>query len=306
MSTYSSNLGTNLITTGDLAGTWGDVTNTNLGTLMEQAISSYCTQQFNNADVTLLMANGADATTSIPGVIYTAGTVAVPVSARNMYIECQGASFGNNLIVPTNRKLYFVYNNITSGGGAITVKTAAGTGVSVPVGARYILACNGTNIVNATTSNLSGTTNYVPKFNSSSTVTNSLIQDDGTNVSIGTTTANGLRVTGNITAYYSDDRLKVRKGNIENALEKVLSLDGFYYEANDTAQLLGYQAKPEVGVSAQQVQAVLPEVVDPAPIDEKFLTVHYERLIPLLIEAIKEQNKKIEALEAKVCAKSED
>ena len=149
-STYSSNLGTNLMGTGDQSGTWGNTTNFNLGTLMEQAIASYVTQQFASADITLSIANGADAGgNTTPGTIYTAGTTSTPVSARNMYIECQGTSSGNNLIVPTNAKLYFVYNNISSGGGAITVKTASGTGVAVPVGQRVALVCNGTNIVPA-------------------------------------------------------------------------------------------------------------------------------------------------------------
>lgn len=111
-------------------------------------------------------------------------------------------------------------------------------------------------------------------------------------------TINGaITATGDITAYYSDDRLKNRKNNIQNALQKVLSLNGFEYEANDIAQALGYVAKPEVGVSAQEVQNVLPEVVVPAPIDPQYLTVHYERLVPLLIEAIKELNAKVEELE---------
>jgi VCBS repeat-containing protein len=111
-------------------------------------------------------------------------------------------------------------------------------------------------------------------------------------------TINGaITATGDITAYYSDDRLKNRKNNIENALQKLLSLNGFEYEANEIAQALGYVAKPEVGVSAQEVQNVLPEVVVPAPVDPQYLTVHYERLIPLLIEAIKELNAKVEELE---------
>ena len=109
-------------------------------------------------------------------------------------------------------------------------------------------------------------------------------------------TAGEIRATNNITAYYSDDRLKTRLGNIENALEKVMSLNGFKYEANQTAQDLGYQVKPEVGLSAQEVQAVLPEVVVPAPIDEKYLTIHYERIIPLLVEAIKELKKEVDSL----------
>jgi len=97
-----------------------------------------------------------------------------------------------------------------------------------------------------------------------------------------------IRATDNITAYYSDDRLKTRLGNIESALDKIRSLTGFYYEANQTAQDLGYRVKREVGVSAQEVQKIMPEIVVPAPIDDKYLTVHYDKLLPLVIESIKE------------------
>ena len=90
--------------------------------------------------------------------------------------------------------------------------------------------------------------------------------------------------------------MKTKLGTIENALDKIDSLAGFYYEANQTAQALGYDVVREVGVSAQSVQAVMPEVVAPAPIDEKYLTVRYERLVPLLIEGIKELRAEIKAL----------
>jgi len=109
-------------------------------------------------------------------------------------------------------------------------------------------------------------------------------------------TAGEIRATNNITAYYSDDRLKTRLGGIENALDKICQLEGFFYEANQTAQDLGYEPVREVGVSAQQVQAVLPEVVVPAPIDERYLTVRYEKIIPLLIEAIKELRAEVKTL----------
>jgi hypothetical protein len=149
-STYSTNLQIQLIGTGDQSGAWGVTTNTNLGTLLEQAVSSYVKQQFASGDITLAMAPGNDAVTSNPpGTIYTSGTTTTPVSARNLYIECQGTSSGNNLIVPTNIKLYYIYNNITSGGGTITVKTPSGTGVDVPVGQRIAVVCDGTNIVQA-------------------------------------------------------------------------------------------------------------------------------------------------------------
>jgi len=107
-----------------------------------------------------------------------------------------------------------------------------------------------------------------------------------------------IRATDNITAYYSDERLKTKLGAIQNPIEKVKSLSGFYFEANETAVALGYQKKREVGVSAQEVQAILPEIIAPAPIDEQYMTVRYEKLIPLLIEAIKEQQKQIEELKS--------
>jgi hypothetical protein len=117
-----------------------------------------------------------------------------------------------------------------------------------------------------------------------------------TNLSGGTVAATTITATGNITAYFSDERLKTRLGLIENALAKVQTLDGFYYEPNETAQDLGYEVKREVGVSAQQVQAIMPEVIAPAPIDNQYLTVDYERLVPLLIEAIKELKAEVDEL----------
>jgi hypothetical protein len=113
-------------------------------------------------------------------------------------------------------------------------------------------------------------------------------------------TAGEIRATNNITAYFSDDRLKTRLGNIEDALAKVRTLSGFYYQPNEVAESLGYEVVREVGVSAQQVQAVQPEIVVPAPIDDKYLTVRYERLVPLLIEAIKEMDAELQSLKAQL------
>lgn len=120
---------------------------------------------------------------------------------------------------------------------------------------------------------------------------------------------------GNITAYYSDDRLKTKTGTIADALTKVASLEGFTYVENETARSVGYaNDRQQVGVSAQAVQAVLPEAVHLAPFDydvaedgtitsksgENYLTVDYSRIVPLLIEAIKELNNKVESLEAEM------
>lgn len=131
-STYSTNLALELIGTGDQSGTWGNTTNTNLGTLIEQAISGYVTQA---------ITDGADTTITIPN-----GATGV---ARNMAIEMTGAlTAARNLIVPANKKLYFIYNN-TTGGFAVTVKVSGQTGVSVPNGKKMLLVSNGTDIVEA-------------------------------------------------------------------------------------------------------------------------------------------------------------
>jgi hypothetical protein len=125
------------------------------------------------------------------------------------------------------------------------------------------------------------------------------------NITVGTigcttvTASGAITSTSTITSYFSDERLKTKLGNIENALDKVQSLNGFYYEPNEIAQSLGYKSKREVGVSAQEVQAIMPEVIAPAPIDNQYLTVSYDRLVPLLIEAIKELKTEIDILKGK-------
>ena len=133
-STYSTNLAIELMGAGEQAGNWGSTTNTNLGTLIEQAISGVETQAMADADQTITIPSGAT------GV------------ARNMFIECTGAlTAARNLIVPTNKKLYFI-SNATTGGFAITVKVSGQTGVSVPAAAKIVLVMNsaGTDIVVAT------------------------------------------------------------------------------------------------------------------------------------------------------------
>lgn len=114
----------------------------------------------------------------------------------------------------------------------------------------------------------------------------------------------GVRVTGtlsatvDVVAYVSDERLKENIKPIENALEKVLSLSGFTYNFNDVAAQLGFnKEESQVGVSAQQIQAVLPEAVKPAPVDNNYLTVQYEKIVPLLIEAIKELSERLDKIE---------
>jgi hypothetical protein len=112
---------------------------------------------------------------------------------------------------------------------------------------------------------------------------------------------NVLSVTGDIIAFASDDRLKKNIKSIDNALSKVSSLSGFTFEFNDIGNSLGLKSDiRHSGVSAQQVEAILPEAVAPCPADDKYLTVKYDKLVPLLIEAIKDLKNELDDLKKKV------
>ena len=111
------------------------------------------------------------------------------------------------------------------------------------------------------------------------------------------TVGGNITAAGNITGLYSDERLKVKIGEIDGALDKVDTLTPFYYHANKIAEDLGYDPTVrEIGLSAQEVQAIMPEIVAPAPADPQYLTIRYERLVPLLVEAIKELRAEVQEL----------
>ena len=127
--------------------------------------------------------------------------------------------------------------------------------------------------------------------------------------------AGDIAATGDITAYYSDIRLKDIHSTIKNPLDIINKLNGFYYTPNELAKSVGINKnKMEIGLSAQDVQNVLPELVNIAPFDmmldedgkiisksgNNYLTISYERIVPILIEGIKEQNKKITNLENEI------
>ena len=123
-----------------------------------------------------------------------------------------------------------------------------------------------------------------------------------------------LQSEGNITAYASDERLKRDFNKVENALEKVCSLEGVTYQW-DEKKCVSVSFKPEfhqteMGLRAQQVQGQFPEVVTAAPFDldeegnsksgDDYLTMRYERLVPALIEAIKELKAEVDDLKRRI------
>lgn len=127
----------------------------------------------------------------------------------------------------------------------------------------------------------------------SGTITNTSYQMTALGVGTSAGPTGQIRATSNITAYYSDSRLKDFEGPIDSALDKVKTLTGYYFKENDLARSFGYDnEKRQVGVSAQEVESVLPEVVTEAPFNADYKSVWYEKLVPLLIEAIKELDDK--------------
>jgi hypothetical protein len=172
-STFSPNLRIELIGNGEQAGTWGSTTNTNLGTLVEDAISGYVTVSVTTANQAFTYADGADD------------------QARNAMIELTtttGAAFA--VYAPPSPKLYVIYNassftatvyNSTVAGNT----TAAGTGVAVPAGRRLFIMTDGTDF------------SLVTQAASSSNIANTLVERDGSgNFAAGTITAT---LTGNAT-----------------------------------------------------------------------------------------------------------
>lgn len=116
----------------------------------------------------------------------------------------------------------------------------------------------------------------------------------------GTSTITGdLNVTGDITAFFtSDEKLKHNVKTIPNAIEKVSKIGGYTFDWNDLAKDLGIGGTDtEAGVLAQEVEKVMPEVVTTR--ETGFKAVRYEKLVPLLIQAIKELTEKVNKLENK-------
>jgi cytoskeletal protein CcmA (bactofilin family) len=116
------------------------------------------------------------------------------------------------------------------------------------------------------------------------------------------TTASGvsgeIRATGDITAYYSsDERLKENIQPIQNALSKVEAISGNTYDWKEGFENIHSHKGNDLGVIAQEVQSIMPEIVTQR--ETGYLAVDYIKLVPVLIEAIKELSAKVKELESK-------
>ena len=152
--------------------------------------------------------------------------------------------------------------------------------------------------LDADTAHLSGTQTFTGAKTFSSTVTSSSKTTGAVIVTGGVGIGGALNVGGDVVAYASsDERLKDNIELISNPIEKVQSLKGVTWDWNSNADIL-QQTLPNVGVIAQDVEKVLPQLVIDR--DNGFKGVDYAKLTGLLIEAIKDQQKQIDELKSKL------
>jgi hypothetical protein len=239
-------------------------------------------------------------------------TTQVPSDGSVTLLKLSGETFGyiNTAFTAANTPSYTA-NSAASYANAAFATANTITSASSYANSAFSSANNGVGVDTTQNTNITAASTYANSAFSKANNALTAASNTSTSVQLGSlgigTAASGttgeIRATDNITAYYSDDRLKTRLGTIENALDKVKNLTGFYYEANDLAQSLGYKVRREVGLSAQDMQKQFPEIVTTAPIDDKYLTIWYEKTAPLLVEAIKELANQVEEIKKTITSK---
>ena len=276
---------------------------------------------------TLTQANG--------NIVITSNTPVTSTVTGGLQIVNGGMGIGGGLYVGG----VVTATNMFIGPWSVTTSTSAGNNLTLNGTAPQVSLTNGS--ANYISFNINGVS--APTFNASSSGTKILLYpyvsstsaDFAIGISSGTlwtgvpnsgqqfqwfagtstiATLSGtgtFAVIGDIIGFSSDKRLKTDIRLITSATSKVISLTGIVYKWNDLANsLAGYNTHEDmVGLFAQDVQAVLPQAVKPAPFDteqgvsksgENYLTVQYEKVVPLLVEAIKEQQAMIEELRAQI------
>ena len=309
---FGYNASTNILTAGQFNGNGSTLTSLNASQISSGTI--------NDARLPSTI------TSNITGNAATADNVNIDETNNNTNFQvtfsAQNGTGYERLLIDENNS-HFVYNPNTSTLSGLTIdcsscSTLRGNGSNitslnasqlssgtVPIGRLGSGTKNSTTflagdntfrtvVVAINTLNNAGNNRIITSEGGSTANSESNLTFDGSTLAV----SGAITCTGNITAFTSDIRLKTGIQPIENAVAKLLKLNGFTYEHNELAESLGYERNGErfSGVSAQDVKEVLPEAVKPAPANADYMTVQYEKLVPLLIEAIKELKAEIDEL----------
>jgi hypothetical protein len=331
MATYVNNLRLKEIGTGDESGTWGTSTNTNLE-LIGEALGFGTEAITTNADThTTTIADGStDAGRAMflkyTGTLDSECTITIgPNTLKRFHIIENATSGSQNIVIsqgsganitigPGDAKAVYLdgagsgaavvdaFVDLDLSGGSVnvsTVKTNSGD-MTFDSAADIILDADGADILFKDAGTL------IAKISNSSSdfIINTQVDDkdfiikgqDSTSeitaLTIDMSAAGAATFNNDVTAF-SDKRLKTDIEPITNALTKVMQMQGVYYKRNDVED-----AREQVGVLAQDMEAVLPEVVLTADDDMQTKSVDYGKICSVLIEAIKELKNEIEELKA--------
>lgn len=216
--------------------------------------------------------------------------------AANAVLPSQGGHGGQFLTTDGTNASWATVS--AGGGGTVTSVNATGSngvnvsGVPITGAGTIAISLGAISPTAVTTSGAIVTTNSTAATNK----TTGAVQVTGGVGVQGDLWSTNVFATGNVTASASDRRLKTNLTKIGEAVAKVQQLTGYTYNWDQpVCRDAGFEFSSErqVGVIAQDVQAVLPEAVALAPANHEYMTVRYEKLVALLIEAIKEQAEEI-------------
>ena len=333
MATYVNNLRLKEITTGDESGTWGTSTNTNLE-LIGEALGFGTEAITTNADThTTTIADGsADEGRAMyikyTGTLDSACTITIgPNTLKRVHMIENATSGSQNIIIsqgsganvtigPGDTKVVYLdgagsgaavvdaFVDLDLSGGSVnvsTVKTNSGD-MTFDSAGDIILDAGGADVIFKD----DGTT--IAKFiNSSSDFVIATDVDDKdfiikgqdstseiTALTIDMSAAGAATFNNDVTAF-SDKRLKTDISPIENALEKVMQMQGVYYKRNDVEN-----ARTQVGVLAQDMEGIVPEVVLTADDEMQTKSVDYGKLTAVLMEAVKELSNEVTHLKQQI------
>lgn len=282
-SSYTTNKDLEKPANGDYVGDWEIPVNGNMD-IIDKALGGVTNLSLTNANVTL-----------------------TDSQAQALRIVLTGSLSANiTIFFPAVGGEWLVYNN-TTGAYTVTFKTVAvgSVGVETPQGYRSAIGADGTDV---------WFSDNRPGFSAPQDLDPTSTTTRFNSLGIGTAasgTVGEVRASGQITMGYSDERLKEGIEPIEAPLKRLGCIKGVFYRPNHILVGRGLaDGSTEVGVLAQDVLRGMPQAVAAAPFDtdsegqsisgQNYMTVRYEKLVPLLIEAIKELEKRVEFLESRL------
>ena len=333
MATYVNNLRLKEIATGDESGTWGTSTNTNLELIGEalgfgtEAITTNA-----NTHTTTIADGSSDAGRALflkyTGTLDSACTITIgPNTMKRVHIIENATSGSQNIIIsqgsganvtigPGDAKCVYLdgagsgaavvdaFIDLDLSGGSVnvsTVKTNSGD-MTFDCAGDIVLDADGGDIkikdAGTEYGRLSNSSSSLQIFAPVSDKDINFLGNDGgstiTALTLDMSSAGAATFNNDVTAF-SDKRLKTDIEPIANALEKVMQMQGVYYKRNDVED-----AKKQIGVLAQDLEPVLPEVVLTAKDAMETKSVDYAKMTAVLIEAVKQLSNELTHLKQQI------